>query len=148
MKNFELIIEKPEVLRKRDKYTSVSITLIFWFILFYLWHPVISLLAWVFGIKLFYEHMIVLGGADGFMQMLFKYLLSISILGGGLILWALYNKFRFRKKVRRAGSSEINSQDVAEYFKISSEDHENWKSSKNMLINISDELVIKATINS
>jgi len=147
MMEFELIIDKPQSLRKRDKYTSLSITLIFWFILFYLCHPVISLIAWIFGIELFYEHMIVLGGADGFMQLLFKYFFSILLLGGGLIAWALYNKLRFKKKVRRSVSTKINSQDVSDYFKISCEDHQNWKKSKNILINISDELVIKAKIN-
>ncbi|HFC29834.1 MAG TPA: poly-beta-1,6-N-acetyl-D-glucosamine biosynthesis protein PgaD, partial [Oceanospirillales bacterium] len=39
MQDFELIINKPKALNLNNKITSVSVTFVFWIILFYLWQP-------------------------------------------------------------------------------------------------------------
>ena len=67
MKKEDLIIDRPEWVSKGQRLSALGVTLFFWFALIYLWQPAISLLAWSFNIKLFYSHMVVLGGYETFL---------------------------------------------------------------------------------
>ena len=147
MQDIELIIDKPKALNMQNKLTSFSFTFVLWLILFYLWQPLISLIAWGFGFKIFYEHMIILGGLEGFIEMLSIYFTIISILGGGLLLWAYTNKLRFRGKIRRSNMDKVTSVDVATYFKISKKKHDLWMKQKNISIAITDDFQIFVKIN-
>ncbi len=100
-RNRELIIDRPDLVRPGQKLTAMGITLFFWGLLFYLWQPLLSLIAWGLNIHLFYNHMILLGGHRVFLRLLTFYLSVIACLGGGLILWARINQWRFRGKERR-----------------------------------------------
>ena len=104
-----LIIDRPDWVRPGEKFTALGITLLFWGALLYLWQPLLSLLAWGLNIHLFYNHMIVLGGYRAFLNLLAFYSLVIAALGGGLILWARINQWRFRGKNRRL---DLSSTDV------------------------------------
>ena len=139
MQDFELIINKPKALNLNNKITSVSVTFVFWIILFYLWQPLISLIAWAFGFKVFYEHMIILGGYEGFLEMLFIYLVVILALGGTLIAWALYNKIRFRNKTHRRTVDVVTPKDIADFFKVDAKLQEKKKKKKNLTIFITEE---------
>jgi biofilm PGA synthesis protein PgaD len=97
----DLIIERPDLVKPGHKLTAMGITLFFWGALLYLWQPLLSLIAWGLNIQLFYNHMILLGGHRVFLQLLGFYLSVILCLGGGLILWARINQWRFRGKERR-----------------------------------------------
>ena len=101
MKQEDLIINRPDWLSKGQQVTAVGATLFFWFALFYLWQPAISLVAWAFNVKLFYSHMVVLGGYETFLSVWMNYALVIAIMGGSLLLWARINQWRFRGRERR-----------------------------------------------
>jgi len=150
MQQIQLIINKPQALNLQNKITSVSITFVFWIVLFYLWQPLISLIAWSFGFKVFYEHMIILGGFEGFLEMLTLYVVIISILGGTLISWALYNRFRFKNKTKRGVVDCVSPQDMADFFKVDANLQMKWKKEKNLTVFITEENAItvkKNTIN-
>lgn len=98
-----LIIDRPDLVPPSQKLTAWGITLFFWGALLYLWQPLLSIVAWGLNIQLFYNHMILLGGYRTFFDLLVKYLITIAILGGGLIGWARINQWRFRGKERRTG---------------------------------------------
>lgn len=137
-----LIINKPDELQYHHKITAVSITFIFWFLIFYLWQPLIAMIAWAFGFKLFYEHMIILGGFAGFAKLIGIYILVITALGFVFILWAKVNQWRFRGKCKRKAIPSVQDSAVVEYFRITSEQHALWKSKKNLTLDISDDFVI------
>ena len=107
-----------------------------------MWQPLISLVAWGFGFKIFYEHMTILGGASGFFELLFYYIVTVVFLGGALISWALYNKFRFRNSIRRSGATTLCTNEVADFFKISPVDLKKLQKTKNLTIDISEEFEI------
>jgi biofilm PGA synthesis protein PgaD len=96
-----LIINRPDLVPPTQKWTAWGITLFFWGALAYLWQPLLSLVAWGFNIRLFYNHMILLGGYHTFLQLMWFYFKVIAVLGGGLILWARINQWRFQGKERR-----------------------------------------------
>lgn len=108
--NETLIINRPDWVSKRQKFTAWGITLFFWAALLYLWQPLLSILAWGLNIRLFYNHMILLGGYRTFLDLLTMYLCIIAVLAGGLILWARINQWRFRGKERR---KDIGNTDMA-----------------------------------
>lgn len=137
-----LIINKPEELQYHHKITAVSLTFVFWFIIFYLWQPLIALVAWAFGFKLFYEHMVILGGFSGFLKLIVIYTLVVIALGIVFILWAKINQWRFRGKCKRKAIPNISDQDIQEYFKVTPEQFASWKQKKNLTIDIDDDFVI------
>lgn len=147
MKDIELIINKPHALRLQNKLTTISFTFVMWMIIFYLWQPLISLIAWSFGFKVFYEHMVILGGFEGFFQMLTIYFWTVFVLGGGLILWAYTNKLRFRGKVRRTNKNNVTAVDIAGFFKVDEKSQRQWQNEKNLTIAITQDNQITVTTN-
>jgi biofilm PGA synthesis protein PgaD len=116
-----LIIDRPDWVRPGQKFTALGVTLVFWGALLYLWQPLLSLLAWGLNIHLFYNHMIVMGGYEAFLNLLAFYALVILILGGGLILWARINLWRFRGKNRRNGVFFTEEEKLCRDFEVSAE---------------------------
>lgn len=113
-----LIINHPELVKSGQRLTALGVTLFFWAALLYLWQPLLSLLAWGLNIKLFYNHMIVLGGYHSFLNLLAFYATVIAILGGGLILWARINLWRFRGKERRRAPSHTDLARLSQAFGV------------------------------
>ena len=130
----EFIIDRPESLRIHHKVTALSLTFIFWFITFYLWQPLISLIAWALGFEVFYQQMIVEGGFKGFIDLVLIYGGIIVSLGIGFLLWAKVNQWRFRGKEKRTQPVAINAQQVADYFQIDYSIYQEWAEQKNITL--------------
>jgi biofilm PGA synthesis protein PgaD len=120
-----LIIEHPEWQTPKQKYFIGFVTLGFWMLWFYLWAPLISLIAWLFGIHVFQYQMIELGGYKGVLRLMTNYAIVIVVMGGSLILWATYNIQRFggmdRRLIRPLVSTEILAKKLnidADYLEI------------------------------
>lgn len=113
-----LIIDRPDWVRPGEKLTALGVTLLFWGALLYLWQPLLSLLAWGLNVHLFYNHMIVMGGYQAFLNLLLFYGIVIGVLGGGLILWARINQWRFRGKNRRNGKFFTDDTQMCQEFAV------------------------------
>ncbi len=113
-----LIIERPELQSLRQRYAYAMLTLLFWILWFYLWIPLVSLVAWLFGFKLFYQHMIVLQGLQGLLDLAGWYGLVIAMLGISLLGWALYNQLRFRGREKRRYQEMIKPHELAAFYRI------------------------------
>ncbi|NVK21725.1 MAG: poly-beta-1,6-N-acetyl-D-glucosamine biosynthesis protein PgaD [Kangiellaceae bacterium] len=130
----DFIIDKPESLKAHHKVTAVSMSVIFWFVTFYLWQPLISLIAWLMGFNLFHYHMITLEGFKGFYELLLYYVLIIFVLGFLFLLWAKVNQWRFRGKDKRKVSPPVSQADVANYFKVPAQSYQQWLSEKKITL--------------
>ncbi len=117
-----LIINRPDLVPPGQKLTAWGITLFFWGALLYLWQPLLSIVAWGLNIRLFYNHMILLGGYRTFIDLLMTYLAVIAALGGGLIVWARINQWRFRGKERRTGIDATDLAALSQRFGVSVDD--------------------------
>ncbi len=133
MKN--IIINHPEWQTTKQKYLIGLVTLGFWMLWFYLWAPLISLLAWVFGIHTFHYQMIELEGYKGVLRLMGTYAIVIGILGGGLILWATYNIQRFSGMDRRSLRPVVTNEMMATKLKIETNYLEDLLNSKVISIN-------------
>ncbi len=129
-----LIIDEKALLSSSEQLAAKGITLAFWFALFYLWQPLISMVAWFFNIKLFYDHMIILGGYRGFLDIVALYALVICLLGGALILWGKINQWRFRGKERRSPQPEATIDEMADYFAVNPEELAKWQEYQNATV--------------
>jgi len=113
-----LIIYEPSLQSPFHKYSYGFCTVIAWALWAYLWLPLISLIGWLFGIRVFYRHMVELGGWTWFAEMLTFYLIVIGSISGALILWALYNQTRFRGKDRRGARAPATEVEMGSFFGI------------------------------
>lgn len=113
-----LVIDTPSLQSLHQRYASAFFTFIFWVIWIFLWTPLITLLSWLAGGDLFYLQMVELEGYKGLIADFQSFLLVISILGGGLAIWALYNWVRFRGVDRRTAPNAVTTQQLAEFFAV------------------------------
>ena len=134
----KLIIEHPEWQTPKQRFLLGSITLAFWMAWFYLWVPIISIIGWVLGIKLFHYQMITLGGLNGFFGMLAWYAIGVFLLGGSLIAWATYNIQRFKNANRRGPRKVITDEIQAEYFKVEVSDVQAWRKSQILAVTLDE----------
>ncbi len=123
----KLIIEHPEWQTPKQRVLLGSVTLVFWMAWFYLWVPILSVIGWVLGIKLFHYQMITLGGLQGFLGMLAWYAVGVLLLGGSLITWATYNIQRFKNANRRGPRKVITDEIQANHFNVDVKDVQAWR---------------------
>jgi biofilm PGA synthesis protein PgaD len=134
-----LIIDRPDWVRPGEKITALGVTLLFWGALLYLWQPLLSILAWGLNIHLFYNHMIVMGGYQAFLNLLLFYSIVIAILGGGLIVWARINQWRFRGKNRRRGEFFTDHNQMCQEFAVDPADLDRLRASRKLNIKLTPE---------
>lgn len=138
-KGFELIINRPHHMAKSRRFADAGLTLVFWVLLLYLWQPLISIIAWVFKSKIFYNHMIVLGGIYELAQLALFYTIIILLLGGSLLVWAKVNQFRFRGKEKRKSIENVGIEKEAERYGVTAKTLMQWKNIKNSEVYFSED---------
>lgn len=137
MKN-PLIIERPELQSNAQRYGWSSITFIFWLLYIYLWLPLITLIAWWLGAKLFDLHIIQLSGYTGLIEKLGLYVAIILIISAILIGWAKLEHLRFKDKPRRKGSASVSAAAVAKKFKLEESQLIQLRQEKSVVVHFSD----------
>lgn len=113
---FDPVITAPERQTPGQRRIGQILTLGFWMFWIYLWLPLVSLLAWLFGFELFYERMLMQKGYERLLGIAPLAGLLVLALCGGLLLWATYNYMRFRHKQRRSKVTPVQTQEVASHF--------------------------------
>ena len=133
-----LIIDTPSLQSLKKRFALSFLTFVFWGVWFYLWMPLVTILAWSFGIYLGFEHMIVLGGWEGLGNILWVYLLTIFFLGVITIGWARYNKFRFGNKKRRGDGGKVTHEDLMAFFVVGDDILKEARASKRVVIHFDE----------
>lgn len=110
-----MIIEQPKSTPGRLKLLYGLLTVVFWGLWLYLWMPLITFIAWLLGLDAFITHMVNLEGYRGLKQLLAVYSMVIVILGGSLVIWALYNWMRFHGKERRTERAPVSIAEMSDY---------------------------------
>ncbi|MBK8162990.1 MAG: poly-beta-1,6-N-acetyl-D-glucosamine biosynthesis protein PgaD [Gammaproteobacteria bacterium] len=129
-----LIIENPELQTPRQRYAFAALTLFFWIIWFYLWIPIVSLLAWLFGAERFYQAMIMRSGLDALIELLGLYSIIILVMGALLAGWAWYNQMRFRGREKRRVSTVVTPEEVGSFYALKPEQLELARYAKHVVI--------------
>jgi len=101
------LIERSDLQSPQQRTLYGALTLAFWAFWFYLWLPLLALLAWSLGLQQAFKYMVVLGGYHEVIRVIGLYSLIILLLGGALVVWAVYNIMRFRDDERRTGGLPV-----------------------------------------
>lgn len=89
------------------------LTLLAWAVYAYLWLPLLTVLAWVLGVRTTYVELYV--RQNHLDQSIFLVLLLLAVVATSLLVgWAEYNRHKFGGPDRRLAPREVNNQDVAE----------------------------------
>lgn len=98
----ELIIERPDLQTRAQRYGYLSVTFVCWFLWLYLVVPLLSFAAWALGATLLYRVMLQNLDVAELLTMLRVYGTGIVLLTGAYLLWAVTSWLRFRRADRRS----------------------------------------------
>lgn len=141
MKN-SLIIERPELQSMSQRYGWKTVTFLFWMFYIYLWVPLITLVVWLVGVKLFHINMIEFKGYESLVDKLGLYSIIILIISIILIGWAEVNRMRFKNKLRRLDNDELSVGEVAKKYDLEESHLTQLRQKKSIIVHFSDKGVI------
>ena len=128
------LIERSDLQSPHQRTLYGALTLAFWAFWVYLWVPVLAFLAWTLGVQQAYKYMVVLGGYRDVISLLGIYSLIILSLGGGLVLWALYNIIRFRGVEKRTTALPVTPKEIGQYFGQNPESVARWQTEQRLYV--------------
>jgi biofilm PGA synthesis protein PgaD len=134
-----LIIENPELQSNAHRFGWSSVTFFFWMLYIYLWLPLITLVAWWVGAKLFHIQIVALQGYAGVIDKLGLYSAIIVIISAILIGWAKIERFRFKDAVRRVDNTTVPVGDIAVRFKLQELDLTQLRGKKSVIVHFSSQ---------
>lgn len=134
-----LIIESPSLQELRQRYAFAALTFVFWVVWFYLWIPLVSLVAWLFGFELLYDEMILFDGLRALRDLLGWYALVIFLLGFSLGAWAWYNLKRFGVREKRRQAPAVTPLEIAERFGLAEEEVAALKTARRIVFSHDDD---------
>lgn len=106
------IIDHPERQGTARRTAYGTLTAAAWVLYFYLWLPLVTLVAWVLGARTGYDRMYLEQNAiDPFLLLALPVIALIC--GAVLLAWAEYNRARFAGKERRHAAANTGIADVA-----------------------------------
>ncbi|MES2205745.1 MAG: poly-beta-1,6-N-acetyl-D-glucosamine biosynthesis protein PgaD [Pseudomonadota bacterium] len=129
----DLIIRKPELQNNKARWAYRFLSIVFWLLF------LLTIGAWVLS---FWWAGKQLGNAANFLGDLseLKFLaIMMLILGGGLIVWAVYNWIRFRGEDRRRHRVPVNPEGLAQYFDSTAIDLFLMHGSQRIVLHLDDE---------
>ena len=130
----QLIINSRSTMRLRDRWTEVGITLFFWFLLIYLWQPLLSVIAWFFQGYIFYNQMVILDGYQSFSESALHYFFLILLFDGVFLLWARVNFWRFHDNERRQAPPDTLLSEQSLFFNVDPVSVQQWRCYKHMVV--------------
>jgi biofilm PGA synthesis protein PgaD len=111
------IIYRPDLQPRSRRVMFSGITLLAWFVWFYLFVPLMSLGAWWFGIDAFQQYMLQ-PGARGYLLTLTGYAIVVALTFLVIFGWSRYNQLRFGGPDRRMGQPPVTTEMTARRFSV------------------------------
>ncbi|MCK5898869.1 MAG: poly-beta-1,6-N-acetyl-D-glucosamine biosynthesis protein PgaD [Methylococcales bacterium] len=113
-----LIIERPESQSFRQKYTSLFLTCVFWFLWCYIWTPLLVVAFGFMKIDIAIIDSFSFVTFERFLLNLQQYALYIFILCTMFVLWVAMNIFRFRGGNRYKSHPPTEIKELSRYAKL------------------------------
>lgn len=117
----ELIIEHPESQSFQQKYTSLIFTILFWFIWFYIWSPLLVFAFSLMNVDIALFDSFSFVTFERFLQNLEDYMIYISVFCFIFIFWVSYNIFRFHSGSRYQEQKPTTIEELSDYAQLTIE---------------------------
>lgn len=130
-----LIIEKPSLAPLPSRLGWGVATAFFWAVWVYLWMPLVTLVFWLFGVRLFgtfVDHTLQTDWRK-FAHLVVIYAVVVCAMGGALLVWARIEFMRFRSVNRRTKPVPVSVEEVAEYVNLPVADLIQWTHARRIL---------------
>ena len=134
----DLLINEPQLQSLQHKLGDTVLTAAMWGIYLYLWLPLVSLVAWLFGIQLFYHELIEAGGYLELLDKVALYATVIPAIFVVIISWSVSNQRRFRGQERRNEVSEISPAEMTAFFDVTTGEFERLRAASRIVIAIDE----------
>ena len=132
-----LVVDRPELQRNPQRLVYSVLTLVAWVVWVYLWLPLVTLVAWYFGLRIFLRE-IVIPDPRTMVTVGVVYGLVVLVLGGSLLVWSRYNVRRFRDRERREEVSPLSDQAISEWFGIPGETLAAFRSESSLTVHLDE----------
>lgn len=137
------VLDEPGSVGRPRRLAYSLFTLVAWALWAYLWLPLVSLLAWLFGIQLFRQEMLI-PARRGYLVSLGWFFLVVAILGLVYAGWAVYNLKRFRGKDRRRHAPSLTTREVAAFYRISPATVESLRAGRRQVLHLDSDGLLEA----
>lgn len=134
-----LIIDRPDLKSMPLVLGEGALTIIFWGFWFYLWLPLVSLLAWGLGFQILHKHMVALGGFDGVIEQLHVFTSGVALVSGAIALWGFYNYKRYGRYTRRNITLAPDMDKLAAGFNMPTEKLAEVQQAKHLAFSFADD---------
>ncbi|MBN2653863.1 MAG: poly-beta-1,6-N-acetyl-D-glucosamine biosynthesis protein PgaD [Nitrospirae bacterium] len=118
------IIERPDLKSGIRNVTETGITAFMWAAWIYLLMPVLNILLWIVGIRIFYIELIEKSGFARVLDMIYNIGWIAAVVFISFWLWGYYNLKRYGKLQRRKNLEHRCDQKILESLGISPELHQ------------------------
>jgi biofilm PGA synthesis protein PgaD len=113
-----LIINRPEALKVTRRRIEFSLTTIGWAVWIFLCRPLLIIMLWLLSFRVFFRHMVDLGGLVGLQELKIFYISGIVAIIFLVRGWNFYNKVRFGRKQRRKFVRGVSEKRLEKFFKL------------------------------
>ena len=132
------IIHSPQKKASRTTHTFYNtITFMAWLAYAYLWLPIVTLVAWVLGVKAAYVEIYVRDHALD-PTLLVTLPLLLLLCSALLIGWAELNRYRFQDKDRRGALEPATAADIAQCLRATPELAASLANAKSVVLTLDD----------
>jgi poly-beta-1,6-N-acetyl-D-glucosamine biosynthesis protein PgaD len=117
------IFDNPRLKSFWRQITEGGVTGLMWAGWIYLFLPLVNLVLWYLGIRIFYVRVIQTTGYHEFMELMTRMGWAVVIIFLVLRVWGYYNFFRFGKKNRRTRiTADLQQEKMAAFFQLPPEE--------------------------
>lgn len=129
-----LIIERPDLQTRAQRYGYLSATFVCWFLWLYLFVPLLSFVAWALGATVVYQAMLQNLDTATLWRLIQSYGTGIISLAGIYVLWAFSSYLRFRHADRRSRPPDATDREMAASHRISAGELHTLRSSRRLVV--------------
>lgn len=124
------IIERPDLKSGLRNITEGSITTVMWAAWIYLLMPLINVILWILGVRIFYVELVEKSGFAKIIAMIYNMGWIVVVVFVSLWLWGYYNLKRYGKMQRRKELRPRQDEKILKELGISEELHQMMRTQK------------------
>lgn len=126
-----VIIEQRGVMSWRHHLRDAVLTVMLWGFLLWLWQPALLVFIWYMDLAVAFEDRELVEGLSSLKRLTWFYLSVIAIICCTLLVWALLQQWRFRRRLHPDSAPGLSNEQVAHWFGVDPDTRQLWTRLRN-----------------